>query len=64
MFSTSHLHPMLIHFPIALVAIGFLAECISLIVKKNVPFKNEFLPIDCRYIFRRLYLVVGCFIYF
>ncbi len=36
MFSTSHLHPMLIHFPIALVAIGFLAECISLIVKREL----------------------------
>jgi uncharacterized membrane protein len=35
MFSTSHLHPMLVHFPIAIVAIGFLAECISLITKKE-----------------------------
>lgn len=35
MFSTSHLHPMLVHFPIALVAIGFLAEVLSLFVKKE-----------------------------
>lgn len=36
MFSTSHLHPMLVHFPIALVAIGFLSECASLIIKKEL----------------------------
>jgi len=30
MISTSHFHPMLIHFPIALVAIGFLAEIAAL----------------------------------
>jgi len=36
MFSTSHLHPMLVHFPIALIIIGFLAECISLLIKKEL----------------------------
>lgn len=36
MFSASHLHPMLVHFPIALIAIGFLIECISLIIKKEI----------------------------
>jgi len=36
MFSTSHLHPMLVHFPIALVAIGFLAEFAFLLFKKEV----------------------------
>lgn len=36
MISTSHLHPMLVHFPIALVAIGFLAELVSLYYRKEV----------------------------
>jgi uncharacterized membrane protein len=35
MFETSHLHPMLVHFPIALVMFGFLADLASLY------FKNE-----------------------
>ena len=35
MFSTSHLHPMLVHFPIALVIVGFLAEIAALIFKKE-----------------------------
>jgi len=36
MFSTSHLHPMLVHFPIALIAIGFLAEFAFLLFKKEI----------------------------
>jgi len=36
MISTSHLHPMLVHFPIALVAFGFLAELVSLYYRKEV----------------------------
>jgi len=36
MISTSHLHPMLVHFPIALVAFGFLAELASIYYKKEV----------------------------
>jgi len=36
MFSTSHLHPMLVHFPIALVIFGFLAELAFLFFKKEV----------------------------
>ena len=35
MFDTSHLHPMLVHFPIALIVVGFLADFISLIFKKE-----------------------------
>jgi uncharacterized membrane protein len=35
MFSLSHLHPMLVHFPIALVIFGFIALCASLIFKKE-----------------------------
>lgn len=34
MFETSHLHPMLVHFPIALALLGFLFEFIALFVKK------------------------------
>jgi uncharacterized membrane protein len=35
MFDTSHIHPMLVHFPIALVIFGFLADLASLIFKKE-----------------------------
>lgn len=35
MFSTSHLHPMLVHFPIALVVIGFIADFAVLFFKKE-----------------------------
>ena len=36
MFSTSHLHPLLVHFPIALVIFGFLAELAFLFFKKEI----------------------------
>jgi uncharacterized membrane protein len=36
MFTTSHLHPMLVHFPIALVMFGFLAELAFLFFKKEL----------------------------
>jgi uncharacterized membrane protein len=36
MFNTSHLHPMLVHFPIALVVFGFLADAVFLFYKKEV----------------------------
>ncbi len=35
MFNTNHLHPLLVHFPIALVMVGFLAEAVSLFYKKE-----------------------------
>jgi uncharacterized membrane protein len=35
MFDTSHFHPMLVHFPIALVIFGFLADLASLFFKKE-----------------------------
>ena len=35
MISTSHFHPMLVHFPIALVAVGFLAEIAAMLIKKE-----------------------------
>lgn len=36
MFTLSHFHPMLVHFPIALIMVGFLAEFASLFLKKEV----------------------------
>ena len=35
MFNTAHLHPMIVHFPIALITVGFIADVASLF------FKNE-----------------------
>ncbi|MFA3783309.1 DUF2231 domain-containing protein [Melioribacteraceae bacterium 4301-Me] len=35
MFDTAHLHPMIVHFPIALLIIGFLFDVLSLFVKKD-----------------------------
>lgn len=39
MFDTSHLHPMIVHFPIAIVMVGFLFEICSFLFKKG-----EWLP--------------------
>jgi len=35
MFDTAHLHPMLVHFPIALITIGFVADVVSLFLKSE-----------------------------
>ena len=35
MISTAHFHPMLVHFPIALVVLGFMAEVVLLFFKKE-----------------------------
>jgi uncharacterized membrane protein len=35
MFSTSHLHPMIVHFPIALITIGFLADLLYLFFREE-----------------------------
>jgi uncharacterized membrane protein len=35
MFNTAHLHPMLVHFPIALITIGFIADIVSLFFKSE-----------------------------
>jgi len=35
MINTSHLHPMIVHFPVALITVGFLAEVVSLFFKKE-----------------------------
>jgi uncharacterized membrane protein len=36
MIETSHLHPMLVHFPIALVVFGYMAELGSVFIKKEL----------------------------
>lgn len=35
MFTTDHLHPIIVHFPIALITVGFAAEVASLFFKKE-----------------------------
>ena len=40
MFDTSHLHPMLVHFPIALIVIGFVAYIFQIIIKKEPCFSK------------------------
>lgn len=36
MFNTAHLHPMIVHFPIALIMVGFLADLLYLFNKKEI----------------------------
>lgn len=36
MISLNHLHPMLVHFPIALIVFGFIAEVASILYRKEV----------------------------
>jgi uncharacterized membrane protein len=35
MFNSAHLHPMIVHFPIALITIGFVAEVVSLFFRSE-----------------------------
>ena len=35
MISLTHIHPMLVHFPIALVAVGFIADAAAVFIKKE-----------------------------
>lgn len=35
MFDTSHLHPMIVHFPIALITVGFIADVVFLFFKSE-----------------------------
>ena len=35
MFDSSHFHPMLVHFPIAIITVGFLFDLISMVLKKD-----------------------------
>ncbi|HOV10449.1 MAG TPA: ferritin family protein [Bacteroidales bacterium] len=37
MFDSSHFHPMIVHFPVALIMIGFLADVLSLFFNKKEP---------------------------
>ena len=44
MFNTDHLHPIIVHFPIALITVGFIAEVvISFFQKKNVCQRQVFI---------------------
>ena len=36
MFNTAHLHPLIVHFPIALLIVGFVADTVYLVYKKEV----------------------------
>lgn len=40
MISTSHFHPMLVHYPIALIVFGFIAEIAALYFKNEVCFSK------------------------
>lgn len=42
MFNTAHLHPMIVHFPIALIMAGFLADLLYLYRKDNWLLKTGF----------------------
>ena len=35
MFNTAHFHPMIVHFPVALILVGFLADVVFLFFKKE-----------------------------
>jgi uncharacterized membrane protein len=35
MFNTGHIHPMIVHFPVALITAGFLAEVVSLFFRSE-----------------------------
>lgn len=37
MFDSSHFHPMIVHFPVALLAVGFFADVVSLFFSKKEP---------------------------
>jgi uncharacterized membrane protein len=41
MFNLNHLHPILVHFPIALILVGFFLEVLSLLVKKEPCLKKS-----------------------
>jgi len=36
MFNTAHLHPLIVHFPVALLIVGFVADTVYLLYKKEV----------------------------
>ena len=50
MISTSHFHPMLVHFPIALVTLGYIAELeFSFSKKRAVPVKDQLVSSGVRH---------------
>lgn len=42
MFTATHLHAMIVHFPVALVLVAFVSELIGLILKKQFYFQASF----------------------
>ncbi len=40
MFNLSHLHPMLVHFPIALIVVGFIVDSLQYFIKKEPCFSK------------------------
>lgn len=36
MFNTAHFHPMIVHFPVALILVGFLADAVYVFYKKEI----------------------------
>ncbi len=36
MLDLTHLHPMIVHFPIALLIVGFVCECVGIVFKKKL----------------------------
>lgn len=42
MFDLTHIHPMIVHFPIALLIVGFLADLIGVVTKKEFFNKSGF----------------------
>ncbi len=64
MISLSHLHPMLVHFPIALIVLGFIADFASLIFKKEACLsKTGFYLLIAGYTLGNYSFAFGCFIY-
>lgn len=47
MFATEHIHPMIVHFPIALIIAGFLAELVYHFFRKNQLFSEIGLWLLC-----------------
>ena len=42
MFNTHHLHPMTVHFPIAIIMLGFLVDALSMFFNKKEPCLSKF----------------------
>ena len=42
MFNTHHLHPMTVHFPIAIIMLGFFVDALSMLFNKKEPCLSKF----------------------